>query len=436
MAEIIEPRVLKGFRDFTPRVQAVRNGLIRRLERVFELGGFVPIDTPVLEYAEILLGKSGGETEKQVYRFFDQGNRDIALRYDLTVPFARFMAQHMHEVTLPFRRYHIAKVWRGEKPHKGRYREFMQCDFDLVGTESASADFEILLTIYRSMRALALDGFAIHISHRGILRSYLDNMGYGERAADILRTIDKLQKLGRGEVEEQLHGFMPGTDVKAVLELIAPENSAERTLNKLKAQLGNDSPHVRRVIDILGYAADLGIGSFFKPNLSITRGLDYYTGLVFETFLNDLPNIGSVCSGGRYDNLVSLFSTQTLSGVGASIGLDRLLAALEELKLLPEPGVSAGLLILCIDEELTGYYHKLAEEFRDNGIITEVFPEKKKLALQFQAASKKGIPFALICGGDEKSKGKISIKDVESRESSLEITVAEAILLIRNKIGR
>jgi histidyl-tRNA synthetase len=436
MAERIEPRVLKGFRDFTPQAQAVRKDLIRRLEGVFELTGFVPIDTPVLEYAEILLGKSGGETEKQVYRFFDQGNRDIALRYDLTVPFARFMAQHLHEFPLPFRRYHIAKVWRGEKPHKGRYREFMQCDFDLVGAESASADFEILLTIYRSMRALGIDRFAIHISHRGILRHYLENMGYGGHAADILRTIDKLHKLGRGEVEEQLSELMSGPDITSVLALIAPAKTAAQTIGKLTAQLGKDSPHVRRVMNILEYAAELGIESFFQPDISITRGLDYYTGLVFETFLTDLPNIGSVCSGGRYDNLVSLFSKQTLSGVGASIGLDRLLAALEELKLLPAAGVSPALLILCIDEELTGYYHKLAEEFRDNGIVTEVFPEKKKLAQQFQTASKKGIPFALICGGEEKSRGKISIKDVLSRESSLEITVAEAVLLIKDRTGR
>ncbi len=434
MADRIEPRLLKGFRDFLPPAQAARKDILHTLEKVFELRGFVPIDTPVLEYAEILLGKSGGETEKQVYRFFDQGERDIALRYDLTVPFARFMAQHMHELPLPFKRYHMDKVWRGEKPHKGRYREFMQCDFDLVGADTVSSDFEIMLTIYRSLKALHIDRFTVHVSHRGILSGLLADMGLGQKAADILRTIDKIHKIGEKEVAAQLEEYMPAAAVKRILELLHYKGGGSDIIANLTELMGKDPAPVRRLLDVLAFAGELGIAAHFKPDISITRGLDYYTGLVFETFLDDLPGIGSVCSGGRYDNLVSLFSKQTLSGVGASIGLDRLIAALDELALLPPVSVSPSLLVLRIDDDLTGYYHKLAEEFRDQGIAAEVYPEKKKLAAQFQAAEKKSIPFALVCGGREKSKDKISIKDVASRETFLEIDVSQAVSLIKQRL--
>ncbi len=431
MGERIEPKILKGFRDFLPAHEGYRKVIISLLEKVFTLSGFVPIDTPALEYTEILLGKSGGETEKQVYRFFDQGKRDVSLRYDLTVPFARYMAQHKHELALPFKRYHIAKVWRGEKPHKGRFREFVQCDFDIVGADSSSADFEILLIIYRSLKMLKIDKFTIHISHRGILTEYITKIGFKEQSAEILRIIDKLQKIGEQEVRELLVKIIPENAVTTILSFINPESTTQATIKKLTSSLGKDSAYLKRIQAIFHYAEELGIASYCYFDPSITRGLDYYTGVVFETFLNDLSAIGSICSGGRYDNLVSLFSTETIPGVGASIGLDRLIAALDELKSLQFSPSSTTLLVLCIDEDLIGYYHKLAILFRDQGIPTEVYLEKKKLAVQFALASKKSIPFALICGGEEKSKDKITIKDIRSRESFSEITIQEAISLIK-----
>jgi histidyl-tRNA synthetase len=434
MGERIEPKILKGFRDFLPTHEACRRDIIRHLEHVFTLSGFVPIDTPALEYTEILLGKSGGETEKQVYRFFDQGKRDVTLRYDLTVPFARYMAQHKHELILPFKRYHIAKVWRGEKPHKGRFREFVQCDFDIVGTDSVSADFEVLLTIYHSLKDLKIDKFTIYISHRGILTDYISTLGFKEQSIEILRIIDKMQKIGKQEVAGLLSSIIPGKTVNTVLSFIHPESTFQETIEKLSSFLGEDSLHLNRIQEIFHYAEDLGITSHCSFNPSITRGLDYYTGVVFETYLSDLPAIGSICSGGRYDNLVSLFSKETIPGVGASIGLDRLIAALDELNILHKGRLSTALLILCIDEELIGYYHKLAAHFTEQGIAAEVYPEKKKLAVQFGFAAKKAIPFALICGGEEKSKGKISIKDVRSRKNYTEITIQEAITLLKKEV--
>lgn len=433
MGEKIEPKILKGFRDFLPVNERYRKDIIGHLEKVFTLCGFVPIDTPALEYTEILLGKSGGETEKQVYRFYDQGNRDVALRYDLTVPFARYMAQHKHELDLPFKRYHIAKVWRGEKPHKGRFREFVQCDFDIVGTDSASADFEVLLIIYHSLKNLNIDKFTIHISHRAILKDYLAGLGFKEQTTEILRSIDKLHKIGEQEVRNLLVKIVPEKTVSNVLSFINPEATAQATISKLASALEKDSPYLKRIQTVLSYAEELGIAAhcYFDP--SITRGLDYYTGIVYETYLDELPGIGSICSGGRYDNLVSLFSKETIAGVGASIGLDRLIAALDELKSLQLKPAATVLLVLCIDEDLMGYYHKLATLFRDHGIPAEVYLEKKKLAVQFSLASKRSIPFALICGGEEKSKGKITLKDIRSRESFSEITIQEAISIIKKK---
>jgi histidyl-tRNA synthetase len=434
MGERIEPKILKGFRDFLPAHEAYRRQIIRNLEHVFSLSGFVPIDTPALEYTEILLGKSGGETEKQVYRFSDQGKRDVTLRYDLTVPFARYMAQHKQELILPFKRYHIAKVWRGEKPHKGRFREFVQCDFDIVGTDSDSADFEVLLTIYHSLKNMKIDKFTIHISHRGILTDYIHKLGFKKQAVAILRIIDKLQKIGKQDVSVLLNRIIPEKSVNTILDFINPESTFQATIEKLSSSLGVESPHLQRIQEIFRNTEELSITSHCTFDPSITRGLDYYTGVVFETYLDDLPAIGSICSGGRYDNLVSLFSKETLPGVGASIGLDRLIAALEELNILPASRLPTALLILCIDEELTGYYHKLAAVFTEQGIAAEVYLEKKKLAVQFNFAAKKDIPFALICGGEEKSKGKITIKDLRSRKSYTEMTIQEAITFLKKEV--
>jgi histidyl-tRNA synthetase len=418
MKDIIEPKLLKGFRDSLPEQELVKRELINRIENTFLQFGFVPIDTPVMEYSEILLGKGGGETEKQVFRFMDHGERDVSLRYDLTVPFARFMSQHKAELYLPFKRYHIAKVWRGENPQKGRYREFFQCDFDIVGADSVSADFEIALLMVKSLQAVGIKRFQIYLSHRGVFNKLLEQMSYAEKAGEILRTVDKLDKIGPEKVKEQLMVIMKAADVNTVLDFITPAASFTETLDKMQNYTGKDNIHIIRLEKIKACIDEGGLQDYFMLNPSITRGLDYYTGLVFETFLTDLPHIGSICSGGRYNNLTTLYSKEPMPGVGASIGLDRLMAALEELKQLQYTVPTVQLLILLMDENLLGYYHKLANIFREARIPTEVYPLTKKLAQQFDFASQKKIPYALICGENEKAQGILTIKDLRTREST------------------
>ncbi len=390
MKDLIEPRVLKGFRDFLPDKEAQRLAILRKLEEVFRLCGFSPIDTPVLEYAEVLLGKGGGETDKQVYRFKDHGDRDVALRFDLTVPFARFMAAHLNEVPLPFRRWHGAKVWRGENTQRGRYREFMQVDFDIVGPDSASADLEILLLMRRCMRALGMEKSTIHFAHRGVFNSFIAGLGLQSQTVEVLRTIDKARKVGEEKTGEALEQAVGAENARTIMQFIEPREGM-KSLDRLQEMVGSENEGVQRLSAISSCLDDTGVSSSFSLDPSITRGLDYYTGVVFETFLSELPAIGSVCSGGRYNDLASLYTHQRLPGVGASIGIDRLMAAIEELGLEASATSAPSLLIACLAERLVGDYHKKAEAFREAGIPAEVYPEQKKLAVQFTYAEKRGI---------------------------------------------
>jgi histidyl-tRNA synthetase len=434
MAKLIEPKVLKGFRDFLPDREAARLSLVRKLEGVFRNHGFAPIDTPVLEYAEVLLGKGGGETDKQVYRFTDHGGRDVAMRYDLTVPFARFMAAHLAELSLPFKRWHAAKVWRGENTQRGRYREFVQVDFDTVGTDSASADLEILLLMRESFLTLGL-GAEVHYAHRGVFNAFLSRLGLGEKAVEVLRTIDKERKIGPERTRELLAEAAGAQSADRIVAYARVEGSAVQTRAKLAEAAGADAPGVKRLAEIGAALEDLGVAGTFVLDPSITRGLDYYTGIVFETFLDKLPGIGSVCSGGRYDDLASLYTSQRIPGVGASIGIDRLMAAMEELGQAGQATAGPSVLVLMLEEGLLAEYHRIVFAFRDAGIPAEVYPEPRKLAVQFAYAERRGIPLAIICGGDERSKGVVNLKDLRSRESlmglSLEDATARASALLR-----
>ncbi|MCK4541012.1 MAG: histidine--tRNA ligase [Spirochaetales bacterium] len=424
----IEPRVLKGFRDFLPEKEIQRSQIIHLLEVVFQSFGLVPIDTPVLEYADVLLGKGGGETDKQIFAFKDLGKRDVAMRFDLTVPFARFMAAHERDLYLPFKRYHISKVWRGENTQRGRYREFIQCDFDIVGTDSPSSDLEILQLMNDSFEALGIGDFTFRISHRGIFNRFLKKLDLDEFSAEILRIVDKFAKIGQEKVFSMLTDIT-GEQKKAesILDFITAEKDFNSTLEKMAALAGGEGEDTERLKILHGYLKDLGISHRYILDPSITRGLDYYTGLVYETFLNDLPGIGSVCSGGRYNDLASLYTKTHLPGVGSSIGIDRLIAALEELGKTPVPTAQAEVLILCFDTNLISHYHLIARTLRKGGIRCEVYPEKKKLGNQFNYAEKKGIPLAVICGEDEYAAGKITLKDLRRRESYENLTVEEAL---------
>jgi histidyl-tRNA synthetase len=430
MANFIEPKILKGFRDFLPAAEIGRRSLVERIEACFRLYGFVPIDTPALEYAEILLGKGGGETEKQVYRFTDNGGRDVALRFDLTVPFARFLAEHRAGLPLPFKRYHIAKVWRGENTQRGRYREFTQCDFDCVGSDSAAADFEILLMMRNTLSAIGAGNITIRINHRGLFNRFLDRIGCRDKSVEILRAVDKLAKAGRDATLESLAGIAGAENAAKILEYTGAAGGFEETLAFLTEAAGGPSPESERLSLIRRFMNDTGTASSFVLDPSITRGLDYYTGIVYETFINELPEIGSVCSGGRYGDLVGLYSKEKLSGVGSSIGLDRLIAALESLGKSPERGAYARAVIACVNEELGGAYQALAEKFRARGAACEVFPEAKKLTQQFMLAEKKGAEFVII-PGDAPLEGTLTLRELGGRQNRENLDFEEILNLIK-----
>jgi histidyl-tRNA synthetase len=431
MPDIIEPRVLKGFRDYLPQDETARRALMETLEKVFRSFGFVPIDTPALEYAEVLLGKGGGETDKQVYRFQDKGGRDVALRFDLTVPFARFMAEHVDELYLPFRRYHMAKVWRGENTQRGRYREFMQCDFDIVGIDSASADTDILLLIGDAISALDVGGFTIRVNHRGIFNRFLEGAGVRDKSAAVLRLVDKLEKIGAEEVGRLLVSEVGAGTASRILEFVGKEDGFEATLAKMEGLAGGPSGDSARLREIWRNASEAGFAGKLSLDPSITRGLDYYTGVVFETSLDAMPDIGSVCSGGRYDELASLYTSRKLPGVGSSIGLDRLLAALAALERMKGRLGYTEVLVLAIEDSLSPSYHRIARALRSAGIAAEVFPEKRKLAQQFAYAERKGIPLAIVLGAEEAAGGTALVRDLASRESmSLPFAGGDAAALV------
>ena len=418
---IITPRVLKGFRDFLPEAEIARRNLVEKIEASFRSYGFVPIDTPALEYEEILFGKGGGETEKQVYRFKDSGDRDVALRFDLTVPFARFLAEHRAELAFPFKRYHIAKVWRGENTQRGRYREFTQCDFDIIGSDSAAADFEILHIMRNTLLAVSGGDIVIHVNHRGLFNRFLSRLGLLGKSVEILRAVDKLAKIGPEAVAQTLSEFTGEGNAKEILDFIGTRNGSngtngfDETLDAMTSAVG-PCPEAERLVLLRRFMLDAGIADSIVLNPSITRGLDYYTGVVFESFLKDLPDIGSVCSGGRYDNLVGLYSKEPLAGVGASIGIDRLIAGLENLGRIQTEKTYAKIGIACISDS-AGASQALAEKLRERGVPCDVFLDEDKLTKQYQAAEKRGLRWLVIPDGSSPPEGPLVLRDLQKREN-------------------
>jgi histidyl-tRNA synthetase len=429
---MIQPRTLKGFRDYPPELMMPRERLLEKARRVYRSYGFAPIDTPALEYAEILLGKGSDETDKQLYRFTDHGGRDVALRFDLTVPFARFAAEHIGKLGTPFKRYHMGPVWRGENTQRGRYREFWQCDFDTIGTTSNAEDIETALVIYDLVEALGFERFVIHVNNRMVLNGLLEELGLADKTKPLLIALDKLPKTGKEAVIAEMAeraGASPG-QAERILTLAQMEGSNAEILDRVQRDFGGNAKAgegCRRVRELIDVTHAAGVPSeSIRLDLSIARGLDYYTGTIYETLLTDLPAIGSVCSGGRYDNLASLYTKQVLPGVGASLGLDRLLAAMEELNMLPATSTPAPVLMVQFSAERLGDYQKMARNLRAAGIGVEVYPEPKKVGQQLQYAERRGFKVALIAGPDEFAKGVWKIKDLAKRE---ETTVAEGELV-------
>ena len=435
MPDFIEPRILKGFRDFLPAVEITRRNLLERIERSFRSYGFLPIDTPALEYAEILLGKGGGETEKQIYRFKDNGDRDVALRFDLTVPFARFIAEHRGELIFPFKRYHIAKVWRGENTQRGRYREFTQCDFDIVGGDTAAADFEILLIMRNTLLSIAGGDVTIRINHRGIFNRFLSRLGLLDKSVDILRTVDKLAKIGREETLELLSEPAGGSRANEILDFIEIRGSYDETLAAMTSAAGQ-GPESERLSLLRKFMNDSRIAESIVLDPSITRGLDYYTGVVFESFLADLPGIGSICSGGRYDNLVGLYSSDkkfadSLKGVGTSIGIDRLIAGLETLGRLETEKTCAKIAVAWVSDNACGACQALAEKLRKEGIPCEVFLEDEKITRQFQTAEKKDIRWLIIPDSEDPAGKPFTLRDLSKRENRESLTVEDVLMMMK-----
>ncbi len=395
--------------------------------RVFRSYGFSPIDTPALEYLEILLGKGSEETDKQLYQFQDHGGRDVGLRFDLTVPFARFAAQHIGQLGTPFKRYHIGTVWRGENTQQGRYREFMQCDFDTIGTTSVASDVETVLIVNDLLRALEISRFTIHLNHRGTLVGLLEKLGLADKSVAVLRALDKLNKIGPAAVARRTdargrHHARPATNSCSRLSTLTGSNEdILGELDKLVAGNETGTAGVARLREILA-AASAALPSAARRRLqiepSIARGLDYYTGLVLETTLDELPEIGSVCSGGRYDNLAELYTKEHLPGIGASLGLDRLLAAMEQLGLVEPVRTPAEVFIPFFAAERIGSYLQLAAELRSAGLGVEFYPEPKKLGKQLQYADKRGHRVALVIGDEEFAAGQCQVKDLASGGST------------------
>jgi histidyl-tRNA synthetase len=438
---MITPRTLKGFRDYLPEAMIPRERLIATAQQVYRSFGFAPIDTPALEYLDVLTGKGSEETDRQLYHFQDHGGRQVGLRFDLTVPLARFAAQHVPKLGVPFKRYHIATVWRGENTQRGRYREFMQCDFDTIGTKSVAADIETGLVIHDLMQALGFSDFTIRINNRTVLNGLLETLSLQSKSVEVLRAIDKLAKIGRDKVIAEMTAAAGATieqaeQVMQFAELSGSNEEILRQLEPLVASSETGGEGVARLRDTLAGIAAGGVSSDrIRLDVSIARGLDYYTGVIFETFLDKLPTIGSVCSGGRYDNLAGLFTKQELPGVGASLGLDRLLAAMEELGMIQAVRTPAPVLVTFFDKRRLTDYLKIAAIVRAAGIGVEVYPDPKKLGQQLKYADQRGFTLALIAGENEFESNSCQVKDLRNGQST-EVSLADQGAALVSEIQR
>ena len=432
------PRTLSGFMELLPAPQQQMERIMEILRKTYSLYGFTPLDTPVIESSEVLLAKAGGETEKQIYRF-QKGDSDLSLRFDLTVPLAKYVALHYNELSFPFRRYQIGKVYRGERAQRGRFREFYQADIDIIGDGKLDItnEAEIPSIIYQTFSALGLKRFQIRVNNRKILNGFYALLGLTEKSADVMRTVDKLDKIGPEKVKTILvEDFgVSETDAGEILKFIAIRGTNEEVLAALEGYTGKNEMFDQGLAElktVVGYLADFGVpAENFVVDLTIARGLDYYTGTVYETTLLDHPEIGSVCSGGRYDNLAEFYTDRQLPGVGISIGLTRLFYVLGEQGMLnPElPTAPADVLILPMTEDLSPAI-TLATALRQAGIRTQLHCEQKKFKAKISYADKLGIPYVIFLGEDEISAGIVACKDMKSGEQT-KLPVSETITRIK-----
>ena len=418
----VEPRTLAGFMELMPNEQILFEQIKQKIEKTYQKFGFLPLDTPILELSEVLLAKAGGETEKQIYRF-EKGDTDISMRFDLTVPLAKYVAKNYGNLSFPFRRYQIGKVYRGERTQKGRFREFYQCDIDIIGDGELSVinDAELPSVIYNIFKELGFDDFTIRINNRKILNGLFESLNQKENATEILRIIDKIEKIGKEAVIEELEKIeIPSDAINKIMDFIEIEGTTDEKLQKLnELNIKNEEfeTGLDELTQVVKYVRIFGIPEAnFKVDLTIARGLDYYTGTVYETFLNQYRELGSVCSGGRYENLAEYYTDKQLPGVGISIGLTRLFYKLNELQLIKAEKKSiAEVLVVPMVQDLTVPI-QIATDLRKKGISTEVYLNDKKLKAKMKYADKLEIPYVIVVGEDEINSGIVKIKNMKTGE--------------------
>ena len=439
-----KPRTLSGFMELLPAPQQQMERIMEILRNTYSLYGFTPLDTPIIESAEVLLAKGGGETEKQIYRF-QKGDSDLALRFDLTVPLAKYVALHYGELQCPVRRFQIGKVYRGERAQRGRFREFYQADIDIIGDGKLDIinEAEIPSIIYRTFSQLGLKRFQIRVNNRKILNGFYSMVGLADKSQDVMRTVDKLDKIGAEKVKTLLMEDIGVAEDVAhqVLDFIAIGGSNQEVLAALEGYQGKDElfdTGLEELSTVVRYLSAFGVPEEnFAVDLTIARGLDYYTGTVYETTMLDHPEIGSVCSGGRYDNLAEYYTDKQLPGVGISIGLTRLFYVLGEQGMLnPDlPTAAADVLVIPMGEEQQGYAIATATALRKAGIRTQLYAEKKKFKARITYASKMGIPYAMFLGETEEQDKVVALKDLNKGEQ-VTVSFEEAVKLIQDGIAQ
>ena len=430
----VQPRTLSGFMELLPRQQMVMERIMEILRETYSLYGFTPLDTPIIEASEVLLAKGGGETEKQIYRF-TKGDADLALRFDLTVPLAKYVALHYNDLSFPFRRYQIGKVYRGERAQRGRFREFYQADIDIIGDGKLDVtnEAEIPAIIYQVFTRLGLHRFQIRVNNRKILNGFYAMLGLTDKAGDIMRTVDKLDKIGAEKVRDLLTAEdigLTADQAGEILTFISIQGSNQQVLSALESYRGRNEVFDQGLDElhtVVKYLSAFGVPEKnFAVDLTIARGLDYYTGTVYETTMLDHPEIGSVCSGGRYDNLAEYYTDKQLPGVGISIGLTRLFYVLQEQGMLNEAlnSAPADALILPMTGDL-GPAAALATQLRQAGVRTQLYTEQKKFKQKMTYADRIGVPYVLFLGDDEIAQGTVSVKDMATGEQ-VALLAAEA----------
>ncbi len=437
MDKKIEPRTLPGFMELLPKEQIAFNQMRQAIQKSYEKFGFLPLDTPIIEKAEVLLAKAGGETEKQIYRF-EKGDNDLALRFDLTVPLAKYVTQYYNDLSFPFRRYQIGKVYRGERPQKGRFREFYQCDIDIIGDGDLSIiyDAEMPAVIYQTIQSLGFEDFTICMNNRKILNGLFEALGLKEQSVEIIRIIDKIEKIGKDNVVAMLEEMQIAKEaiekIVDFLEIAGTTDEKIQALENMDIQSELFQAGVEELKAVVGYVRKFGVpDTHFKVELTIARGLDYYTGTVYETFLNEYRSLGSVCSGGRYDNLAEYYTDKKMPGVGVSIGLTRLFYQLNELQAIKQEQKSiAKVLVIPMTENIEKAL-EIGASLRKENISTEIYLEEKKIKAKMKYANHLEIPYVILVGEDEINNNVVTLKNMVTGEQET-VSLAEAISRLKD----